>query len=502
MQIKGRRRQGEIRFSGELNKCADATPLYLQLQAKIRRLIADGSVSPGERLPSIRAAAEFFDIHPETVCRAYRALVEEGLIESRKGAGFLTAADIAIKVKTAETKTSSQGSDLPHAPLAHRASDAQYAMRHYQPSQNTIRPFAVYASPMGVFADQSFLQRASRIARTPWRNTGYGSPYGDIKLRKAIARRIRQFKGIVCEPEQIILTNGTNQSLNLLADVLFEEHDKVFLEDPSYSAFRKTLAFKGASIVPVPMDRDGFDIRKAQILAPEAKAAVVSASLQLPTGCVMSSENRRLLLEWASLKKRWIIEDDTNNLPWLQDNEHQPLRAENGTEDFVIYIESLSLQIFPSIRTGFIIAPKAITEALAGARFLTDRSQAGPIQRLLAEFLESDAYESYVRRLTHQYALRNRFFIQLVQQKLSAYGHLVGSHNAAFLRFDLDQRLADKIVHEELLKLGYQSFCLSSYGTKNSSLNGLILGVGAFNQEDIEAGVSAIEGVCSKLLAR
>ena len=372
---------------------------------------------------------------------------------------------------------------------------AEDAISGYQPPERETEPFGIYTAPMGRFSEAAFTRIAARAARMPWRNTGYSSPYGYEPLRQTIARRLRQWKEIDCSEENIVITAGTSQSLALISSVVLEAGDTVLAEDPGYVRSQQVLEFQGRQVVPVPLDAQGLDIRLALRRAPQARAALVSAVKQFPAGITMSLERREALLRWAASGNRWIFEDDSHNVPWLSEEAAQPLRAMPMGAQAVFYMESLSFQIFPGICTGFIVAPEGFQAALAGARMMTDRFQSEYRQALLAEYLESNSYESYLRRLGRQYRLRTAFFLRTASRRLAPFGFVQRPASGAFIVLLLAPGIPDAAVKR---RLAGSLVCraLSGYGRTEAKRNGLVLGIGSFSEKEITDGVELIAQAC------
>ena len=191
-----------------------------------------------------------------------------------------------------------------------------------------------------------------------------------------------------------------------------------------------------------------------------------------------------------------MIEDDSYNLPSFSEFGAVPFRAEPGSEAFTFYFESLSFQFFPGIRTSFIIAPPGMQAALAGAQLLTGRFHDESRQALLAEFLRSSQYESYLRRVARQYRVRMAFFEKEASRLLAGFGEVKKPCAGPFAVFRLCPAIPDQAVQSWLYARGVQSRALSASCREREGWNGLAFGVGGFTEEQIRRGIDAIGEAC------
>lgn len=470
-------------------------PPYRQISETIRRQVAHGQLTAGDRLPSIRKLAEQLQLNPDTVQKAYNVLVQEGILVARPGAGFSVATTIPQFCQTASAPpitTAFTGE------ISRRGLTAADAARNWSQSPSFSGPFASYASPMGTIAEKEFVRLAAQTARMPWQHSGYSSPYGYRPLQKAISLRLKQFKGIDCPPEQIVVTSGTTQSLSLVADALITPGDAVWVEDPGYAAYARTFEFKGATVYSVPIDNQGFDVKAAQAFG-SAKGAVITATRQWPTGVAMSNDRRLALLQWAHQVGGWIFEDDTNNVPWLTTKAVPPLRADPAGSDCVLYSESFSFQFFPGLRIGFIAATADVCDAVAGVRLLTDRFQSEATQDLLARFLMSRTYEGYLRKLARQYRQRSAIFLEAAEV-LSPYAEITGDVLGAFvvLKLKTECGISDRVLRDRLREKGLFVRSLSEYA-RRADVNGVVLGLGPYSEDQIRAGIQLLADTCRSL---
>ncbi len=464
-------------------------PAYRQICSQFRTLLAEGKAAAGEKLPSIRSLALQLGVSPDTVKAAYFELQDEGLIEARRGAGCTVCGSVAKAAPASGLRTAR---DLP---LSEKALLASEAASYYRARNYVSRPFLCYGETMGYSVEKAWTRISASAARSPWAHTGYSSPKGYLPLREAIAKRLRQYRGILCSPENIVITSGTVQSLSLAASVLFRPGEKLLIESPAPSISSSVLAFCGLSLVPVPVDRDGMDIAPALERTPDARGIFTVPASQMPMSVSLSSERRQKMLSWARENNGWIIEDDMDNLAWFEGEPLPPLRAMPGAAPYVVYTDSFTLQFFPGIKLGYAVLPEPFDQAFAGAKLLSDRFSSESTQADMAAFLASEDYDIHLRKL--QKLFRNRFFClrEALQKNFGDRVQVSPTRCGPHLTVQFDG-VSDRTVEQEASEAGITVRALSRFSAA-APLNGLMLGFGLFE----EAALLEAAGKLRKILA-
>jgi GntR family transcriptional regulator/MocR family aminotransferase len=289
------------------------------------------------------------------------------------------------------------------------------------PASHSIgKAFRSYEPAIDLFPTGLWARVASRVLRrAPRWLYGHGNAAGYQPLRRAIAEYVGTSRGVRCSPEQIIVTLGVQQALDLIGRFLLATGDQVWMEDPGYSLALQTLRATSARIVPVPVDGDGIIVKAGRKLAPNAKLAYVTPANQFPLGVTMSADRRLELLRWAASANAWIIEDD-------YDAEYRyvghPVTALQALDSAgcVIYVGTFTKMLFNALRLGFMILPERLVEAFVSARTFVDRHPPTLDQAILAEFITEGHFGHHVRRMRQTYAER----IQVL--KTAADKHLHG----------------------------------------------------------------------------
>jgi GntR family transcriptional regulator/MocR family aminotransferase len=262
----------------------------------------------------------------------------------------------------------------------------------------------------------------------------YEDPAGNWDLRAAIARHIGISRSVSCSPDDVIVTNGTQQALDIIARVLLEPGDVVAVEKPGYVPPKDLFRVLGARVVGVPVDNDGLIV---EALPAGARAVYVTPSHQYPLGVAMSLPRRRALLAWAAHSNAVIIEDDYDSEFRFGGRPLEPLQTLDTT-DRVVYVGTFSKTLLPALRLGFMVVPPSLREAANKAKHITDWHTATIVQGALARFIDEGVFARHIRRMSRIYGERNEVLTAAVKTNFGDYLDLVpsssGLHIAAYAR--------------------------------------------------------------------
>ena len=221
------------------------------------------------------------------------------------------------------------------------------------------KAFRSYEPAIDLFPVDLWARISARVLRRAPRSLyGQGSTTGYQPLRRAIAEYIGGSRGVRCSPDQVLVTSGAQQALDLIGRLLLDPGDRVWMEDPGYPGACWTLRATGARIVPVPVDQDGLVVEAARKRSPQAKLVYVTPANQFPLGVTMSADRRMELLEWAVSARAWVVEDE-------YDAEYRyygrPVAALQSLDrsGSVIYVGTFTKMLFNALRMGFLSGPRA-----------------------------------------------------------------------------------------------------------------------------------------------
>lgn len=458
-----------------------------RLHACLRRAIQQGILLAGTRLPSSRDLAQELRISRNTVVYAYEQLITEGfLISDRRGS---VVSDIFSDMAATQ-----QVVPTPSQPCVALAQRAQGVM----PLPVAAELNCGFAPGVPSLADFPVQLWRTMLDRT-WRSLdsaqlGYSDAAGELRLRAAIAAYLRALRGVECEAEQVIITDGTQSSLDLCAHAFADPQDKVWIENPGYIGAQ--IAFRAAQldIIAIKVDEQGLAPTASDWQRHAPKLIYVTPSHQFPTGGVLGLERRMELIRQAMLTGALIIEDDYDS-EFRHDG--PPLAAMQGlvADAPVLYLGTFSKTLFPALRIAYMVVPKNLIHplrALVAKASLRGRSAD---QLCLARFIQEGHFALHLRRMRRLYCQRRDCLVQALRieldrqfadadQLFSIVGQSAGMHLA--LRFHT-KLLDDVEISARALAQGIVVPALSVHkvGKRSHSWQGLMLGYAQVTIEDI-----------------
>jgi GntR family transcriptional regulator/MocR family aminotransferase len=493
-------------------------PLYRQLYDWFRTAITEGQMRPGQRLPSTRSLAGELKVSRIPVANAYDQLVAEGYLETFPGAGTRVARSIPNDALPNTRLTALTGKGTGRLPQVMQKRAARRISRRgtaltQLPAQswlNIVGPFRISLPALDHFPLGVWSKLVARYARKPAKGImGYADAMGYLLLREAIAEYLRTVRGVRCEARQILVTTGSQQGLQLSAQVLLDPGDRVCVEEPGYPSARQAFLAAGARVVPVPVDQEGMNVAHLARLGQGARAVYVTPSHQYPLGMVMSATRRMLLLQWATRTGAWIIEDD-------YDSEYRfgsrPIAALQGldTGSTVIYIGTFSKVMFPALRVGYIVVPADLVPAFAAARDAADVFSSTLYQIVLTDFIREGHFARHIRRMRMLYMERRAALVKAIRAQMGDSLEVVGSEAGMHLVVLLPRGTDDVAVSRRAAQLGISAAPLSTCYAKPASRGGfpsvpavgklgwrggLILGYAGASPRVINDGVSKLKTV-------
>jgi GntR family transcriptional regulator/MocR family aminotransferase len=472
--------------------------LWRWLYTELRSAILDGRLKAGSRLPSTRSLSEQYGLSRGTVVAAFNQLKEEGYVSSEFSAGtFVAAAPVSASDIPRKWKVS--GRVTSRATLGKHTKGLFHPNSVLPTSRSIGKAFRSYEPAIDLFPVDLWARVAARVYRNAPRTLfGQGDPAGYQPLRRAIAEYVGRSRGVRCSPEQVIVTSGAQQALDLLARLLLDPGDEVWMEDPGYPGALQAFWSAGAKVVPVPVDDEGLHVRKGQELAPNARVIYVTPANQFPLGTVMSAKRRQELIGWAIRAGAWIIEDE-------YDAEYRyfgkPVASLHSvdTSGSVLYVGTFTKMLFNALRLGFVVLPDRLVETFERARSFMDRHPATLDQAVLAEFISEGHFGHHVRKMRQEYAERLQILTESTARRLA--GSLQVENAAAGMRTIawIKSREADRTVAERAARVGLEVVPLSAFTVQYTQKPALILGFAGCNANELKRGVIALERIFKTL---
>jgi GntR family transcriptional regulator/MocR family aminotransferase len=473
---------------------ASGAALHRQIYDALRDAVLAGRLAPGARVPATRVLAAELGVSRNTASAALAQLVAEGYVEARERSGtFVTATlpDAALEL----TRARRARSIAPARPALSRQGARLAASRLVATGRaEAPRAFRTGLPALDEFPWALWSRLTSRRLRTGMNVLAdYGSPAGYAPLRAAIAEHVAAARGTSCDPAQVIVTGGAQQGLDLVARLLVDVGDAVWMEDPGYPGARAAFGAAGARVVPVPMDGEGLDVDAGVRRAPSARLAYVTPSHQYPTGVTMTAARRLRLLRWARDAGAWIVEDDYDGAYRYAS---RPLASLHGLDDGerVVYVGSFSKTLFPALRLGWLVVPPALVDAFAAARAVADRQSPSVDQAVLAQFIDDGHFARHVRRMRVLYQERRDALLDaapaLLGDRLVLAAGDAGMHVVGALPAGVDDRALSARARE----LGVEAPALTSYAAAPMARGGLLLGYAAFPPRVLRASLRKLAG--------
>ena len=465
-------------------------PLYRQLYTQVRAQILTGKLAPGDRLPSSETLAKSVGISRITVRTAFDLLVDEGLLLGQVGHGSIVPWDLPsdMTIRTLENK--------PRAPVD-RDVDALLSMRGANTMANStygatrVRAFEPTLPALDLFPRKIWARLTSQV----WRHDDssmlcVGAPGGDMALRAAIARQLALTRHIECEPEQVILTCGALNSLRLVAELLLDRGDIVWVEDPGIVSACAILVSAGLQVAPIPADAYGLNLSAGLELAPGARLLHVCPSRHYPLGMTMPVSRRLEILAWARESEAWIVENDYDN-EFRYSSQPLPAMASLDDSGRTIYLGTFSKSLAPGFRLSYLVAPPHLVAPMTKMAYL-EQTLPQAIQRVLLRFIEEGHYARHVRRLRQAYQKREAALARSIREEASAY--LVPRPMGSGFSFlvDLASGLDDLSVEASAARHGMTAYALSSYcfhGQPKPARQALVLGFACLRPEEMAGAV-------------
>lgn len=467
-------------------------PVYGQLYDWFRTAITEGRMRPGQRLPSSRSVAAELRISRISVTNAYEQLLSEGYLETFVGSGTCVARTIPDEAFDPEGAGERAGSEQVVAKSDRRTVSARALAllpRGPEPWLHHRAAFRVAMPALDEFPINIWSKLVARHSRAQSRGMmAYGDTMGYLPFRKATAEYLNAFRGVRCDASQVLVTTGSQQGLQITAQVLLDPGNRVFVEDPGYPGARLAFLSSGAELLPAPLDDDGMmepgNIGRRR----PAHVAYVTPSHQYPLGMTMSAARRMSLLNWARTTESWVIEDD-------YDSEYRfdsrPIASLQGldTHGRVIYIGTFSKVLFPALRLGYVVVPKDLVRIFAAVRDAADIFSSTLYQLVLTDFISEGHFAPYIRRLRMLYMDRRKTLVNAIRREMGDFLEVIGAEAGMHLVGLLPPEISDMKISEEAAQNGISAMPLSACCLIPPTRGGLVLGYAGPNVRQINDGV-------------
>lgn len=462
--------------------------LAAQICRQLRAGIVDGRLAAGARLPSSRELASRLGVSRKTTLEVFERLTAEGFLSPRPGAGTYVAAGLARAPRAADAATPLELPVWTRDDAPTPQPDFELDFRGGVTDRRAF-PFAVW---------RRCINHAVRVeARTPAR---YGDPAGEAALRLAVARYLGFHRAVSCGADDIVVTQGAQQALDLIARVVVRPGDVVVLEDPGYPPARACFEALGARVTGVAVDDEGLIVER---LPEHARLVYVTPSHQFPLGMPMSLPRRVALLEWAQARGAIVIEDDYDGEYRFEGRALESLKSLDR-DGRVAYVGTFSKTLFPGLRIGYTVVPPALLAALRRAKQLADWHSGTLTQTALARFMHDGDFARHLRRMHALYRVRRQILLDRLHGELAPWLQPVsaaaGIHLTARLRPGLSETALIAAAATQAIGL----YGISGFYRDTPAQAGLLFGYGGMDGDEIGRALDGLaqllrDGVAGKV---
>ncbi|WP_161783273.1 PLP-dependent aminotransferase family protein [Burkholderia sp. A1] len=506
-----------------LIELGETGPIRQRVVAGLYRALRDGRLRPGQRLPASRLWALELGVSRNTIREATAALVEAGWLESRAGSGLYVKAVPPVEATPSALVPSSPRSSPPPSTLSSTPSSPRPPSSGHAPaaSPDAAAPPPLVAlsrwagrlpasaamleavddstacdidfRPGTVSADAQRLFGATRLAR---RHAGaeaasltdYGDPSGDPRVREQLATYLRRSRGARCEADELVLTTGTHQSLDLLFRLLLDEGRTHATEDPGFPASARLARLAGARLHAIEVDREGL---RVDTLPAGLSTLYCTPNHQFPLGVPLSAPRRAALLARAAADGFVILEDDYD-CEFHHGAAPAPCLQSEDRDGRVVYLGSVAKLLAPALRIGYVVAPPWLRESLVKAKTVVDRQTSAHAQNALLPLLASGDFATHLRRMRREYGQRRARLLAAMRgplaRWLAPWATTCGLHLAASVRAGYEAAALQRLA----ASAGVAVHRASRFSIRGSAADVLVFGFGHLELARIDAGVERL----------
>lgn len=461
-------------------------PIYLQIRDRMRRLIQSGSLQPGEKLPSIRNLAKTIQVSPLTVIEAYGMLEGDSLIQSRPGSGyFVSAAPLQPPV---ETTFAPAQQVIIQDQEAGGFCQQFVASLHVQAQGGVIDLSSGFPRPSGL----DDLQKISRRAISQASDTlfNYGFPQGQPLLQQQIAQILVQ-QGLEVSPQDLILTNGSQQALALAMQHYVQPGDWVIVEAPTFHGAIALLENIGARIIGIPMTKTGMNLELLEqyLHSHHPKLIYTISTLHNPTGLTTSQAHRQQVLQLANRYSCPILED--NAYEGLNFEPVPPPIKAIDQNHLVTYIGTFTKTLIPGLRVGYMVVTGAAHQAILKQKLLHDFHVSTVSQAIVSEYLASGRYRRHLNQLRSYHFQSRNVMLQALERHFPQEASWTVPNGGLFLWVHLPDRLSIPALCKEAFTKGVLIANGAAFFPGQRGYPALRLNY-SHSPEEIETGISTV----------
>ena len=434
-----------------------SVPVYRQIQDRVARLVDDGTLGPGARLPASRHLADTLGVNRSTVVRAYQELWAAGYLESRPG----SYSTVRARMKPAAGRQRQATGVIDWERASTRPARAVHAelrglvAQRTRPAERAVN-FGTLAADRTLCPVDDFRRAVRRALLDEGRALlDYGDPAGYRPLRETIARRLR-VHGVTLSADEVLITNGSQHGIDLVLRMLAAPGDEVVVEAPTYALAIPLLRLHGVKAREVPMRADGMDLDDLARALDRGRPALVYTmpNFHNPTGVTTSHAHRERLLAQCQAHRVPVLEDGFEEELKYFGKCVLPLKSMDAG-GIVIYAGTFSKVVFPGVRIGWLAAEASCIERLLAISRFTVLSANVVSQAAVQRFCAGGAYEDHLRRVHRAYRKRMGVLLAALKHHLPARGVRWTQPAGGYtLMLWIDTALAETEVDDRLRRAG------------------------------------------------
>lgn len=467
---------------------------YEQLADDIARSIRDGLLARGEKLPSVRQASAARKVSPSTVFQAYYLLEARGLISARERSGYYVSSGTQHLPPLPEP-------DINSTP---EATEVDVSELVFEVLESTRARKVV---PLGSAFPSPLLFPMARLAKTmsacvqamdPWRSVEDISP-GDAELRKQIALRY-MIDGLQVSPDEIVITNGALEGLNLCLQAVTRPGDTVLIGSPTFYAALQAIERNGLKAVDVPCHpREGIDLvaMERTLMQHKPSACWLMTNFQNPLGSLMPDDKKKDMVALLTRYNVPLIEDDVYGELYFGEQRPKPAKAFD-TAGQVMHCSSFSKCLAPGYRVGW-AAPGRYAKTVERLKLTTTLATSVPAQITLASYLKKGGYDKHLRALRHTLLLQQIKFVEAIERYFPAGTRLTSPSGGYFLWVKLPDGVNSLELHREALKNGISIAPGPMFSAQRGYVDYVRLNCGHLWNEEMEAAIAMLGKIVRRM---
>lgn len=448
--------------------------LYIQLYEQIRDQIVSGNLQAKSKLPSVRQLANTLGVSVNTVENTYRQLLAEGYIESKSRSGYFV-------VPLYRDFTSKHPKQISEVVIEQKLRSNEKIEYDFHPAKLGPEDF-----PLGIL---SRLRNEAIKEQTQYL-LSYNDPMGEWVLRCELQRYLEKSRGVLCNPEQILICSGLQHSLSILALILRQRFSVCAIEEPGYFVTRSVFKNYGFDLLPIPVNAEGINLK--YLLSSESKVVYITPSHQFPLGSVMPINNRMKLIEWAENVGGFIIEDDYDSELRYSGKPIPSLQGLNPRGN-IIYLGTFSKVLSPSLRISYMVLPPSLLESYS-QMFINYHSSVSVLEQItLQKFMSNGSWERHLRKFRTSYKKKHDAIIYAINEIMGNTVEILGQGAGLHIVVRVAQKFCETELIERAKQNGVRVYPVSDFFITNpDSPPMIIIGFGGMTPESIYRGIQRL----------